>query len=248
MIDPLAIIKEHDGLVIRIGGNSLTPRHSSEPDYDFLDALLRLVRHYINAERKVTIVVGGVGGHLFTEWARRLNCSDALLNSIGCALMDIGAQILSDFLSRNLSEDKSACCPKSINSIEEMMNYRTFYPAMVCGSGIQGAISSDSLAILVADALKNPILSIKRSIPFKEIILKPAGKSDYFTSFVTVQDVEQLIYNDGLMESAGWHHSLDTWSLRLLRRPTVELSITSVDAVKDFRHTSMLAEVMKIQS
>jgi uridylate kinase len=245
-IDPLDLLKDSPAIVIRIGGNSITPRGTTSPDYDLLDGLAELVAYCAEPPKSVIVVPGGVGGHLFIEWAREAASSEAFINSLGCALIDIAAQILADQLARVLGRRDIAVCPRPATTINDLLSILSTFSVAVCQSDIRGAISSDSLALLVADAVESPLLSIKRQLPFMSRALPAPSGCLEFTHHIGLTDIEQLILADELVESAGWHHSLDTWALRLLRRPSMRLSFTTATSVREFRSGHKLTEVMKV--
>lgn len=246
MIDPQEIIHNDNGLVIRLGGNSLTPRHQAAPDYELLTGLLQLVTYCASRDRHVTIVMGGAGGHLFIEWARKAGCSDASINSVGSALIDIGAHILADQFARNLAAESIACSPKPAKSIEELLTLRRLFSVVISGSGIRGAISSDSLALLISEAVRNPVLSIKQKLPFGSITSRPDEIPSDHTCYVTLSEMRRLIEDDANEARAGWHHSLDIWALQLLRRRDARLSFTDSTSIKNFPENLRLTEVLKV--
>jgi len=245
-IDPIDIVSGNTTIVLRPGGNAITPRGSLTPDYQTISSLLGLVQYLAKAGVKVVVVPGGVGGHVFADWARHVGCSDAFMNSVGCALIDLGAQILADQFSRKLAEADISCPPSAANNVQELLAYHRAYSVVVCQSGIRGAISSDSLALLVAGALRSPVLSIKRNVPFREIISALDPGRENSTHNVALSDIEHFVNSDDLVGSAGWHHSLDVWALRMLRRPGVALSFTSVKALKHFPESFRLDEVLRV--
>lgn len=246
LIDPADIFQNAPGIVLRVGGNSLTPRGGFVADYAVLNGLLFLTQYCANAHIKVVIVPGGVGGHIFIEWARHVGSSDAVINAIGSSLIDLGAQILADYFSRKLTKVDTSSSPKVATSIEELLLLSSMFPVVVCGSGIRGAISSDSMALLVASSMEAPVLSIKRTLPFGGISTVTNPDTQGYTHRVSLNDIEELIANDDLVGSAGWHHSVDVWAVRMLRRPDASLSFTSADSLKQFPETMRLSEVLKV--
>ena len=244
-VNPADLSENFSGLVIRIGGNSITPRGSLTPDYEVLNGLLALTEYCATLGKTVIITCGAMGGHLFLQWARDVKCSDALVNELGCTLLDVGSQILADHFTRSLVPRNIACCPRPATSISDLLSLKSIFSVIMCGAAIRGAISSDSLAILVGEATGNPVLSVKRQLPFQASARPSGGRVDCTTQ-VQLSAIQDLINGDSLLEGAGWHHSLDIWALRLLRRPRIQLSFTDAESVKRFPITKALAAVMKV--
>ncbi|MEV5976067.1 hypothetical protein [Streptomyces sp. NPDC052114] len=198
----------------------------------------------MSADLKIALVTGGVGGNVFLDWARHVGCSDALMNDIGCSLIDIGASIMADHLARAI--DSHPCCPRPAKNIQDLRTLLQQYHTVVSSSRISGATTSDSLSLLMGDALGYPVLSIKRELPFRSSARNPSHVQDDHTCYVTVSDIEKEVTESGIIERAGWHPSLDAWSLRLIRRPSVKLHFTTIDSVLNFPLRKQLLEVMKV--
>ena len=168
------------------------------------------------------------------------------MNGIGCSLMDLAAVIMADFLHRGLRDIGITCCPKSSGSIQELQVHLGEFQVAVIGSGVAGATTSDSLSLLIGEALGYPVLSVKRELPFRDVAVAALPDADDHTCRVTVAGAERAVHGSGLIERAGWHPSLDVWSLRLLRRPSVRLFFTSVGSLLDAAERGGLASVMKV--
>ncbi|MET7284844.1 hypothetical protein [Streptomyces sp. NPDC005573] len=244
MIHPIALASRTGGVVIRVGGNSITPRGAEGVDQEALRGVVSLVRNLAGFGLRVSVVTGGVGGNVFLDWARSVGCPDALMNEIGCSLIDLGSTIMADHLSRALEE--GACCPRPARSIQDLRTLLDTYRVVVSSAGIAGATTSDSLSLLIGEALGNPVLSIKRNLPFRAISRDAGSKQEDHTCYVTVAEVEEEIKRSGITDRAGWHPSLDAWSLRILRRPSVSLRFTSNSSLTAYSSNGHLSEVMKV--
>lgn len=246
MVRPWDVAAGAGGIVLRVGGNVLTPRTTSQVAHATVDALGDAVAKAAQDGLSVTVLPGGVGGHLFLEWARTVGCSDAIMNDIGCSLIDIGAAILADHLARKLGTYGVSCAPRSARTYPDVVALHDLYKVVVSGACIAGATTSDSLALLLGEALGVPVLSVKRTLPF-EAISSTSNTSDC-TSQVKLRDIADRLMSEDLVERAGHHPPLDTWSLRLLRRPGVSLSITTPTALSRFNETGHLEPVLKVRN
>lgn len=246
MVRPQDLAAETGGIVLRVGGNVLTPRSTSTVDLAAIDALGRAIWRVGRDGLAITVLPGGVGGHLFLEWARAGGCSDAVMNDIGCSLIDLGATILADHLARASRPYDVSCSPQPARTFTEVLALHDRYSVVVSGASVAGATTSDSLALLLGEALGRPVLSIKRQLPFGEIASVSEGHD--CTSQVRLRDVANVLLSESFVERAGFHPVLDMWSLRLLRRPGVSLSITTPDALASFADTGDLAPVLKVRN
>lgn len=234
------------GILLRVGGNVLTPRATTDVDEAALEAVGKIVCKLAQDGLSITVLPGGVGGNLFLEWARAAGCSDALMNDIGCSLINLGATILADQLARSMRSDGVSCAPRPARTYPDLLTLHDQYSVVVSGACIAGATSSDSLALLLGEALGVPVLSVKRSLPFEPI--STASNTPDCTSHVNLKDIARLLHSESHTERAGFHPSLDTWSLRLLRRPGVSLSITTSEALSRFMEIGHLTPVLKVRN
>lgn len=232
--------------MLRVGGNVLTPRGTVTANRSAIDAVSDLVAAAVQDGVSVTVLPGGVGGHLFLEWARSVGCPDAVMNDIGCSLIDIGAAILADYFARRLPSHGVSCPPRAARTYPDLVTLHNDYPVVVSGACVAGTTTSDSLALILGEARGVPVLSVKRSLPFSDMLEPVAGPD--CTARVRLQDISGQILSGDLVEKAGFHPSLDAWSLRLLRRPGVSLSITTLAALKEFSVTGDLSPVIKVRN
>lgn len=248
MTNPLSLSCATGGLVIRMGGNVLTPRGSVAADRDALDGILHFVKSSAALGLDITLLPGGVGGNIFLEWGRQVECSDAIMNGVGCSLIDLGATIIADYFHRALDADGIPACAKPARGIDEIRTLHSAFRVVVSASGIAGAITSDSLSLLIGEALGHPILSIKRSLPFAQLAEQCSDISETHTCHIEVSDLARVSNEYDVIEQAGWHPALDTWSIRLLHRSSIDLFITTIDAILAYSDEGRLTPVMKISS
>ncbi|MGV9674558.1 hypothetical protein ACWDSJ_04685 [Nocardia sp. NPDC003482] len=246
MIDPVAVAGSRGGIVIRIGGNAATPRGSNSTNIAIFDAICELVYHLTKSGNRAVIVPGGFGGHIFLDWARNVGCSDALMNEVGSSLIDISAYILADSFSRLLTPREVKCDPVVPKSHSELVALYRCNDVVFSGSSIKGAISSDSLSLLIGSALKLPVLSIKRANPFRDLPSYTEREFTSHTAEVNLADISTSIYNGTEQDGAGFHPALDSWSLRLLRRDDASLFVTDILSILGFSEVGRLENIIKV--
>jgi uridylate kinase len=234
-----------DDMVLRIGGNVLTPRGSEGFASASIGVITEFIKTVAKRSHQVVLLPGGAGGNVFIELARELGCADAVMNEVGCTLIDMTAIILADYLSRSLELDGIAACPKPASSIRDLKLLRRDYQVVVSSSSIPGATTTDSLSLLIGDAIECPVLSIKRNIPFADLP-RVYGGDHHSLACVRISNIEKSIASIGLLERSGWHPSLDAWSLRLLRRPTVHLYFTTLEGMQTYVETGLIDPLMKV--
>lgn len=213
-------------LVLKLGGNALMPRGMAIPDQDVLAHLSEYVGSRIEDRQRSVIVPGGVGGHLFIEWARRNECSDSLMNDVGCRLIDLSALILSEILHETTGKKS---CPQPARTLQELRTFTEQYPAVVSGATAQGAITSDSQAVLIAQALGWEPLLIKRELPFLDL----AGSQPQAIDVVDldIKRVRDEVFANAASSRPGWHPSIDPLALSIAERHQLPIWILATSGL-----------------
>jgi uridylate kinase len=162
-----------------------------------------------------------MGGQIYLEWGRKLGVSEAVLSDVGRRTIDITAEILAEVLWSRTSGWADAGRPRAApaRSRAELLEYTATSRVVVMGCALEGAITSDSLAVLAAELLGFDVLSVKATG------LAALGNASHVDPAHLL--AEALVAND--VERAGWHPSIDIWALRLLKRSDVRLSVIGVD-------------------
>jgi uridylate kinase len=234
------------GVVVKVGGNVLMPRGAVRPDTTAVEGIASFVRHAQDGgNRKVVIVPGGFAGQIVVEWARELGASDLLLNDLGCTLIDVAARILADALSRRLSADGLSVSPEVAGSFETLGALCRHNVVTVAGVLGPGALTSDSLAIMIASALGWPIVLVKLGEPFQTSGLKTA-MSDGVPSLSASELLKVLSPQHGDMRP-GNHPSLDIWALELLRRDKQTAYLTTRDGMVSLGGKRTLEPLIAVQ-
>lgn len=215
-----AILRVEDA-VIKIGGNALVPRTTGALDVGVVEGLGQWLLQRSEAGARSVVISGGLGGHLFLDWARDAGASDAIQNSVGSALLDISATVLRSHLGQLLGD---VVCPRVPADIDALVMYTHNYPIVVAGAVAKGAITSDSQAALVAQSLRWRPIFIKRSLPFLHHSRRNAPDACHEALWTEIADEVSI---SAEQSRPGWHPSLDVVCMNTFRRDKVRLTIVS---------------------
>lgn len=216
------------GVVVRLGGNALFERQSERPRTDVVEAAVELAASAYEEGIRTVILPGGIGGQVLIEWGRELRASEAVLGEVGRALINASAGILADYVSAGLTARKVPCSPVPALNRRDLTLGLEMSATVVSGCCLEGGITSDSLAVLIAEMLDFDVLSVKRTLPFKNL-RTPIVASQGEQYWVAVPDLLRELAQTPTSERAGWHPSVDIWALRLLLRSSVRMFITTSD-------------------
>ena len=214
----------NDMMVIKAGGNAIWPRAAAGIDQQFLTCLLALVQHLIKREGETVVLVpGGVGGQFFISWAREAGCSDAEMNDVGCTLINTAAIILSRYFTKR-SQDSFRTCPVVAETLADLHIYSQSYEFVVAGVAVPGAVTSDSLAALIAEHFGAKLIILKSRYPYETEHLEFARDGN---RYISNRAIAAHIARINAPFTAGHHASLDYVCLRVLERAGLEAQILS---------------------
>jgi uridylate kinase len=233
-----------DSMVVKLGGNAFVPRGQVSPGPSSLEGIITLLQGVANRGNKVVLVPGGIGGHFHIEWARSAGCSDALINTIGCQLIDLGSTILADCLSRQLLSN--AVSPIPARTWGELRHSLGIYDVVVCGHIAPGAITSDSLALMIAEGLGWPLLLIKHALPYAE---ESVDRPSNGIRSVSATAILNRLDSAALVGKPGWHGPIDGWALAKIQRGSGDVWITTSEALKQLNtNDEALTPIMQLIS
>lgn len=226
-------------LTIKIGGNTIWPRGSSNIDVVFLDRLFRYLKEAICPKEKVILVPGGVGGQVFINWGRESGCSEASLNEVGCHLINISAMILTSFAKTRLAH-ASKVCPSVAGSPREIDQHLQIFDFVVAGCSVEGAVTSDSLAALIAEHTNSRLMIVKRNTPFHP------GTSFYTSEDKSIMSLDKIIEHSmsiSMAGRAGHNISIDPICLMILKRSKTPTEILLKDSLLEWESGRILRSI-----
>lgn len=218
-------------IVVKAGGNAIWPRGADTVDEPFMTAFVALLRHLVKDGTRVVLVPGGVGGQYLISWARRAGCSEAEMNHVGCTLIDMAALVLCRYL-RRYHDSSFRVCPAVGRSHAEIELYSESFDVLLSGVSLTGAITSDSLAALLAEHLRARLIIVKSRYPYESECLETTEAGD---RVISNRVLSEYITRDGIPFQAGHHASLDYVSLRVIARANLEAAILSSGDLLNWR-------------
>ena len=210
-------------IVVKAGGNAIWPRGAEAVDEQFMAALVAFVRQLISDGDRVVLVPGGVGGQYFIPWAREVGCSEAEMNHIGCTLINTAALIVRRYFSAHHGS-AFRTCPVVAQSLADVELHSESFDLVVSGASSPGAITSDSLAALIAEHLRARLVIIKSGYPYEAERMETTEGNHRVISNRRLSD---YITRGGTPFRAGHHASLDYVSLRVVERANLETALLS---------------------
>lgn len=210
-------------IVVKAGGNAIWPRGAEAVDEQFISALVAFLRKLVSDGDRVVLVPGGVGGQYLISWARRAGCSEAEMNQVGCTLINTAALIVCRYLRRHHDSDFRAC-PMVAHSLAEIELYSGSFDVITSGVSLTGAVTSDSLAALLAEHLRAKLLIIKSRYPYESEHMETVEGGN---RVISNRILSQYVTRDGIPFHAGHHASLDYVCLRVLARANLDAALLS---------------------
>jgi uridylate kinase len=208
-------------VVMKVGGNVINPRPANIIDDDFISDFGSYLHEALTAfHRKLVIVPGGVGSALFIKWGRLLRCSEAQLNQIGCDLINLSASILASGLSATVKEHE--ICPIAATTLDSLALCRKHFQVTVCGACVTSAISSDSLAALIAEHTKSRLLLVKNGRPFNS---EESFYSDPSLRTISLAKMMNFYHLIGTPEAAGHFASIDYLCMKIIQRSKIPTGV-----------------------
>lgn len=219
-------------IVIKAGGNTIWPRGSVHVDLLFVSALcIFLKKLAVEGHNKIVLIPGGVGGQFFIEWARTSGCSEADLNDIGCSLINTAALVMNRTLLGHASTSFKVC-PNLPRTFSDVVMYSESYDLVVSGVSLSGAVTSDSLAALMAESINANLIVVKSTFPY-------ADHSNLFhnktADTISLPHLIDYIHREHAHGKAGHHASFDPLALLIMTRSALQVRLVLKEDIMNSR-------------
>ena len=196
--------------VLKVGGRTLLAA-GGRLDASRIQRRVRVIARALVPGRRLAVVVGGGGSHLFVEPARACGVSDGACDTIGMVVCRIAAEILLCALRQHTQQVYERVAA-SLGEVDAALSMRE---AVVIACLPGSAASQDSTAAIVAEHLKADCLVFLKSYDLAQSMhVRPIGGRGVAT--VYFRDLVEQAWR--LSESAAQRPLIDVMALRVIQR------------------------------